>query len=133
MMNTQTRRSPLLSAAAAGTGVVLVAYAGADVATTPAPLGTVAPATISFGNNGNNDFYVKEPYDWFREKNPQVTVEFQGLPGGAAYLEKMLALLEAAITLALDGQKSIQQVATDTAPQLQQLLNQGKGVPDLKK
>lgn len=84
----------MLSMASAGTSVLLAACGGGSRATTPAPAGTVAPATISFANLGN-DFYMKDPYQAFRQKNPQITVEYQALPGGAAYLEKMLALLSA--------------------------------------
>jgi hypothetical protein len=39
----------------------------------------------------------------------------------------------AALPAAFDGEKSAQAAAADIAPQLQALLDQGKGFPDVKK
>ena len=94
---TRTRRSLIGNVAAslrAGAALAACGAGGGSTTGSLPPSGTVAPATITFANPGN-DFYTNAPYQSFRQKSPQVTVEHMPLPAGVQYLEKMLALLSA--------------------------------------
>jgi multiple sugar transport system substrate-binding protein len=97
-VNKQTRRSLVLGTAWMGAGLLASCAPGQSSGQgSGAPITASAPVTISFMQCGQAraDFYSGPLLQTFKAKNPNITLDFQVVECGTAYLDKMVALLVA--------------------------------------